>query len=37
MEKQLAPDLLFRRFVGQSLTDDEPDHSTIWPYHKHLG
>ena len=28
MEKQLARDLLFRRFVGLSLTDDVPDHST---------
>ncbi|MDG5658889.1 IS5 family transposase [Acinetobacter baumannii] len=37
MEKQLARDLLFRRFVGLSLTDDVPDHSTIWRYHKHLG
>ena len=37
MEKQLARDLLFRRFVGLSLADDVPDHSTIWWYHKHLG
>ena len=37
MEKQLPRDLLFRRFVGLSLTDDVPDHSTIWRYHKHLG
>ena len=37
MEKQLAQDLLFRRFVGLSLTDKVPDHSTIWRYHKHLG
>ena len=37
MEKQLARDLLFRRFVGLSLTDNVPDHSTIWRYHKHLG
>ena len=37
MEKQLARDLLFRRFVGLSLTDNVPDHSTIWLYHKHLG
>ena len=35
--KQLARDLLFRRFVGLSLTDNVPDHSTIWRYHKHLG
>ena len=37
MEKQLARDLLFRRFVGLSLTDNVPDHSTIWRYHKYLG
>ena len=37
MEKQLARDLLFRRFVGLSLNDNVPDHSTIWRYHKHLG
>ncbi len=30
MEKQLARDLLFRRFVGLSFTDNVPDHSTIW-------
>lgn len=36
MEKQLARDLLFRRFVGLSLTDDTPDHSTIWRFHKKL-
>lgn len=37
MEKQLARDLLFRRFVGLSLTDSVPDHSTIWRFHKMLG
>lgn len=37
MEKQLVRDLLFKRFVGLSLTDTTPDHSTIWRYHKHLG
>lgn len=36
MEKQLARDLLFRRFAGLSLTDDTPDHSTIWRFHKKL-
>jgi len=29
MEKQLARDLLFRRFVGLSLSESVPDHSTI--------
>lgn len=37
MEKQLARDLMFRRFVGLSLSDDTPDHSTIWRFHKLLG
>ncbi len=37
MEKQLARDLLFRRFTGLSLSDDTPDHSTIWRFHKLLG
>lgn len=37
MEKQLARDLLFRRFVGLSLNDATPDHSTIWRFHKLLG
>ncbi|MBD3755869.1 MAG: IS5 family transposase [Gammaproteobacteria bacterium] len=31
-EKQLARDLLFRRFVNLSLTDPVPDHSTIWRF-----
>ena len=35
--KQLAREIYFRRFVGLSLTDNVPDHSTIWRYHKHLG
>jgi IS5 family transposase len=32
LEKQLARDLLFRRFVGLSLADSVPDHSTIWRF-----
>lgn len=32
LEKQLARDLLFRRFVGLSLSDAVPDHSTIWRF-----
>lgn len=35
-EKQLARDLLFRRFVNLSLTDPVPDHSTIWRFRNHL-
>ena len=32
LEKQLARDLLFRRFVGLSLDQSVPDHSTIWRF-----
>ena len=32
MEKQLARDLLFRRFAGLSLSDTVPDHSTLWRF-----
>ena len=32
MEKQLARDLLFRRFVQLSLNASVPDHSTIWRF-----
>ncbi len=32
MEKLLARDLLFRRFVQLSLSDSIPDHSTIWRF-----
>ena len=35
-EKQLARDLLFRRFVELSLTDPVPDHSTIWRFRNTL-
>jgi IS5 family transposase len=35
-EKQLARDLLFKRFVGLSLTDSVPDHSTIWRFRNNL-
>ena len=30
LEKQLARDLLFRRFVGLGLDQSVPDHSTLW-------
>ena len=36
LEKQLVRDLLFRRFVGLSLTDGVPDHSTIWRFRQQL-
>ncbi len=32
MEKQLARDLLFRRFVGLNLSESVPEHSTIWRF-----
>jgi len=32
LEKQLARDLLFRRFVGLSLSESIPDHSTFWRF-----
>lgn len=36
LEKQLARDLLFRRFVGLGLSDAIPDHSTLWRYRQTL-
>lgn len=32
LEKQLARDLMFRRFVNLSLSEGVPDHSTIWRF-----
>lgn len=32
LEKQLARDLLFRRFVGLSISESVPDHSTFWRF-----
>jgi len=32
LEKQLARDLLFHRFVDLSLSEPVPDHSTIWRF-----
>ena len=32
LEKQLARDLLFRRFIGLSLSENVPDHSTLWRF-----
>ena len=36
LEKQIARDLLFRRFVGLSLADTVPDHSTLWRFRNKL-
>ena len=32
LEKQLARDLLFRRFIQLSLSEQVPDHSTLWRF-----
>jgi len=32
LEKQLARDLLFRRFVDLSLSESVPDYSTLWRF-----
>lgn len=37
VEKQLARDLLFRRFAGLGLSDGTPDHTVIWRFHKLIG
>lgn len=36
LEKQLARDLLFRRFVGLGITESVPDHSSIWRFRQIL-
>ena len=36
LEKQLARDLLFRRFVGLDIAESVPDHSTIWRFRQRL-
>ena len=36
LEKQLARDLLFRRFIGLSITESVPDHSTLWRFRQLL-
>jgi IS5 family transposase len=35
LEKQLARDLLFRRFIGLNLAERVPDHSTLWRFRNH--
>lgn len=36
LEKQLARDLLFRRFVGLDVAESVPDHSTLWRFRQML-
>ena len=36
LEKQLARDLLFRRFIELDLSEAVPDHSTFWRFRKKL-
>jgi IS5 family transposase len=36
LEKQLARDLLFRRFIGLDITETVPDHSTLWRFRQKL-
>ena len=36
LEKQLARDLLFRRFIGLDIAESVPDHSTIWRFRQLL-
>ena len=35
LEKQVARDLLFRRFIGLSLSESVPDHSSFWRFRNH--
>lgn len=36
LEKQLARDLMFRRFVGLDISENVPDHSTFWRFRQKL-
>jgi len=36
LEKQIARDLLFRRFMGLGLAESVPDHSTLWRFRSTL-
>ncbi len=36
LEKQLARDLLFRRFMGLSISESVPDHSSFWRFRQLL-
>lgn len=35
-ERQLARDLLFRRFIGLDISETVPDHSTFWRFRQKL-
>ncbi len=36
LEKQIARDLMFRRFIDLSLSENVPDHSSIWRFRQLL-
>jgi transposase, IS5 family len=36
LEKQLARDLMFRRFINLGLSEGVPDHSTVWRFRNTL-
>jgi IS5 family transposase len=36
LEKQIAKDLMFRRFIDLSLSENMPDHSSIWRFRQLL-
>jgi IS5 family transposase len=36
LEKQIARNLMFRRFIDLSLSEAVPDHSTIWRFRQLL-
>ncbi|WP_138146941.1 transposase, partial [Bathymodiolus heckerae thiotrophic gill symbiont] len=36
LEKQIARDLMFRRFIDLSLSENTPDHSSIWCFRQLL-
>jgi len=36
LEKQLARDLLFHRFLGLNISESVPDHSTLWRFRQLL-
>lgn len=36
LEKQIARDLMFRRFIDLSLSESVPDHSSIWRFRQLL-
>ena len=36
LEKQLARDLMFRRFINLGLSEGVPDHNTVWRFRNTL-